>query len=984
MPPQEPAPQSNTPRVPIPHFYRLFITILLLLVIVTAGYKSISKDINSHTTNHQYTGFFALKEVLPPKNTVLVGQQPVTFVFNQDIDAETIGNFIDITPAIEGAFRQVGGKNSITFFPSKNYPTGAALTFTISDELKSIYGNTFQFKYPISYSVEVEKSEFLLSAQSVAAKFMSFPVDTGIRVTPKFGSSISDPQVKLFKATTTDLLQNLIYEPSQYGFQFTSAAFDTRNLSQIFESNKLKNDEDIVYAAKPGLYYLVAYDGKTELNSVWVTVNTIGVHLRQDDQKVVLAAQNLITGEPENNLDIKFYKLEKSITLLNRYNHSSIASYNLSYPESIDLIVGTKGQETLVIPINIPNTQADINVRKNLATSYEGFIYTDRPIYKPGDTVQFHGIVRTDNDAQYELPSKLTTIKIVSSEPKLSLNQVVPIAANGTFSGSFTLPANTEPSDYYTIFAQTDPNSEWWQGFPSTFTVAKYHKPEFDISVQTTKTEYDRGETITGQIAGKFFNSQSFSNQEVTYTVYEKPYYETEKSVYNSSFAVSSWGGMCGAGVGESEYGEPLESPQKILVDKDGTYTLNFPTNKLKSQYSSELTIVAQKTDTSGNTIVGAQKVIVHQGQFNIYFRPTLQKSQTNEPIDILFYAEDRNGQKLANKEFSYRITDRTYADGKQNDQQLKTGTVTTNESGLGRFTYTHPGSQNDYTYLEFEVSANDQLNNKVFAQKYVYLYTAPNQIVRGDYSPILSIISPTNNLTPNTSATLEIQSPKDMVVFTTFDRGRVYDPQWLFLKAGLNTYTFPVNLSYMPSITPSFSYFLNGEYHFEGLQLNVPAMSKVINVTISTDKPSYKPGETALLSVTTTDANNNLISADISLQVVDKAIYALKKNANQPLHSSFYYARSRQTNSSSSLTWIGTYIWGGGGGYGGGGGMDAIFNRDVDTLYWNPDIKTGTDGRATIQLPLPNQLTTWTIQAYASDQNSNFGQSLFDFEVKP
>ncbi len=154
--------------------------------------------------------------------------------------------------------------------------------------------------------------------------------------------------------------------------------------------------------------------------------------------------------------------------------------------------------------------------------------------------------------------------------------------------------------------------------------------------------------------------------------------------------------------------------------------------------------------------------------------------------------------------------------------------------------------------------------------------------------------------------------------------------------------------------------------------------MHKLLQVELIPDKTKYEPGETALIKVTTRNAAGKGVPAELSMAVVDKAIFALQKSMTKPMHSSFYFFRPRRTNASSSLTWVGTYNWGGGGGGGGGGGS----NRLVDTLYWNPNISTDSNGETSISVPLSSSESTWRAQIYASTDSSEVGQGFVDFVV--
>ncbi|MDQ6985657.1 MAG: alpha-2-macroglobulin family protein [Candidatus Dojkabacteria bacterium] len=71
--------------------------------------------------------------------------------------------------------------------------------------------------------------------------------------------------------------------------------------------------------------------------------------------------------------------------------------------------------------------------------------------------------------------------------------------------------------------------------------------------------------------------------------------------------------------------------------------------------------------------------------------------------------------------------------------------------------------------------------------------------------------------------------------------------------------------------------------------------------------------------------------------------------------------------------------VWGDKGG--GGGGSTNLFDElDTrkefkDTAFWQTEIKTGKDGKATLDFELPDNLTTWVIVAKASSGEDLFGQ---------
>jgi len=78
-----------------------------------------------------------------------------------------------------------------------------------------------------------------------------------------------------------------------------------------------------------------------------------------------------------------------------------------------------------------------------------------------------------------------------------------------------------------------------------------------------------------------------------------------------------------------------------------------------------------------------------------------------------------------------------------------------------------------------------------------------------------------------------------------------------------------------------------------------------------------------------------------------------------------------------------------GGGGGGGEGGIFDIRENFVDTAYWNATVNTNADGTATFSVTLPDNLTTWRLDARAvtsgADGLTLVGQNTFDLlSTKP
>ena len=135
-----------------------------------------------------------------------------------------------------------------------------------------------------------------------------------------------------------------------------------------------------------------------------------------------------------------------------------------------------------------------------------------------------------------------------------------------------------------------------------------------------------------------------------------------------------------------------------------------------------------------------------------------------------------------------------------------------------------------------------------------------------------------------------------------------------------------------------------------------------------------------------TLDAAGKPISAEASLALVDKAVLSLADDAAGSMMDRFYRERGLGVTTGATLVvnvdrLVAQLATGGkGGGGGGGNGGDLTVRREFpDTAYWNATVKTGADGKATVELTLPDNLTTWTMDGRAITAKTQVGQAKAD-----
>lgn len=130
-------------------------------------------------------------------------------------------------------------------------------------------------------------------------------------------------------------------------------------------------------------------------------------------------------------------------------------------------------------------------------------------------------------------------------------------------------------------------------------------------------------------------------------------------------------------------------------------------------------------------------------------------------------------------------------------------------------------------------------------------------------------------------------------------------------------------------------------------------------------------------------DANGKPVQAELSLAVVDEAIFALANDPSGDIFDTFYGPRQHSVSTYDSMAPYRIIMDQGGMG-GGGDDMPPAARRNfLDTSAWYPVIETDANGQATVTVDLPDNTTSWRLTVKAISLNHQVGQSITNVETK-
>lgn len=226
-------------------------------------------------------------------------------------------------------------------------------------------------------------------------------------------------------------------------------------------------------------------------------------------------------------------------------------------------------------------------------------LFTDRSIYRPGQTVYFKGILLNYNSKTREnaiLPNVATTITL--NDPNGQQVGSIPVTTNefGAYSGKFTLPANVLNG----TFSIHDNEA----GSQMPVSVEEYKRPKFLVELNKPTGTYKLNENITVNGTAKAYAGNVIDDAKVKYRVVR----QTIMPLWYGRFGKMIW----------PPYGEQeMEITHgEATTDAKGEFHIQFkaiPDNKVdkKDQPTFYYKVYADVTDVAGETRSGNTQVAV-------------------------------------------------------------------------------------------------------------------------------------------------------------------------------------------------------------------------------------------------------------------------------------------------------------------------------------------------------------------------------------
>ena len=864
--------------------------------------------------------------------------------------------------------------------------------------------------------------------------------------------NVSRLDAQLYRLSVEDFIRFYDYRDYNYRYDFQPAAADLvrqwstpvdppRNTARLIRLDMVDANAAPTRSGDqlpPGIYLLKLtapevrrYDiNARPAQHVFIRSRT-NLTMKQTRTESLVWATDLATGEPVPNLPLRFKGQDLDWHGEGQTDSDGVylspARDDMELWNSYFAFSGQPGDADFAVAFNDWDSGIrpwDFNVSADYGSGdYAGYLYTDRPIYRPGQTVYFKGIVRADDDANYTIPPDLRelTVRVDDPQGKELYNERLTLSDMGTLFGELTLDEAAPLGTYY--IQMQEPELDFYTS--ASFTLAEYRKPEFQVAVTTDRDAYLNGETIRAVVEASYYFGGAVANAQVNWNVLSAEYgfsYQcprSEKCPYYS-WTDYDWGRERG---GYGSYGRLIASGETV-TDEQGRVVIDIPADIAEELTSRRFTIEANVTDINDQYVSNRTTTIVHKGEFYIGLAPQGRIAKAGEERGVDILTVDWDGAPVASGELEVVFMEHRWYNVRQQaengvfywtwvveDIPVYTTTVTTRADGKATATFTPPSS-GSYKIRATGTDARGTAvgsGNVIRSSTYVWVWGGRAAYWRQESTNRIDLITDKDTYAVGDVAEILIPSPYSGAVnaLVTIERGHILETAVIELYSNSEVLRIPVTEEHIPNIFVSVVIVQGSAQSPESLAtfkmgtvlLPVSIEEKELTIALTPDRSIdsaqyYRPRETAIYDVLVTDHAGQPVEAELSLRLADLAVLALADETGPTLLERFWSQRGLGVRTSAALVVameaynreLAPEAKGGGGGDGDG----FIRTEFADTAFWDPVVRTGTDGRARVEVKLPDNLTTWRMQARGITAETLVGRtdvdvlSTLDLLVRP
>lgn len=502
------------------------------------------------------------------------------------------------------------------------------------------------------------------------------------------------------------------------------------------------------------------------------------------------------------------------------------------------------------------------------------YLETDRPVYRPGQTVHFKVTVRHWDGERYANPERKTEIELRFLDPQGTplLERTARVDQEGVLSGDFTLSSEVTLGmcTLHASHAGSEIPPRNWQR--AAFRVEEYRRPEFEVAIDAPGGTVLYGDPLTVTVRGNFLSGEPVRGGKVRIRVQRSPHrfaYQPPKP-YPWRTDRSDRGG----------WGREDVFSGDAALDGEGIAEFEIPTMERGDGLDSRYHVEAWLTDASEREESAVASFPITTTALFAHLEPQHQLIAPSEPIEIKVRAmdADEGGHSAVGEiEIARRVDREELRDGALvpviDWEPLRTVPFRV-ESGGGIFREV----AEEEGELRFTFRARDD-RGKEFEGSCQLWVVGPGFTGRDYRLDGLQLVTSTPIARIGDEARLAVvtERPDATILVLRSAAGRVLGLDVVEAKGQVAQLRFSVRDAESPNFYVQVYAVWDGTLHSAQTEIAVPPDPYFLTGTLTAAAEEILPGEELALDLTLTDPEGRPVAGSWSLTLFDRALLSIQ-----------------------------------------------------------------------------------------------------------
>jgi uncharacterized protein YfaS (alpha-2-macroglobulin family) len=643
---------------------------------------------------------------------------------------------------------------------------------------------------------------------------------------------------------------------------------------------------------------------------------------------------------------------------------------------------------------DIEESSADLGWRPGQAAVLRGMIFTERGVYRPGDTVRLKAIVRSEAAQLETRPGHKVRVDVADSRGKPLLTREMTLSEFGTFTLDVPLAA-AAPLGEYTVSVH-EPGHTDREGLSADFRVDEYRTPDFEVKVSSSRTAWFAWETPEIAVSARYLFGAKMPRAPLRWKVTRRRSSFTPP--HHPSFAfrpeIEPWEGQRASP--RSRY----VASEEGFLDEAGERTIPVRYTQGDETY----TVEAEVTGLDRTTVAGRAQLTVHPASFYLGIQSAARYLELGEPLRGDLVAVEPSCGRVAGVPIEAVLYHGSWRSVRRLNRYRRAST--TSRPGLEIVGRCRLRSQKtpvscaltprEGGHYVLWASALDAAGREAVTSLSFYVFGHTRAAWRRTDSEKIVLHADEREYRVGQTARILVENPfPEAEALITIERERVLQRFRQRLIGPAPALRIPVTEEMLPNVFVS-AVLTRGRLPGSwprasddddpgrpavrvGYALvRVSPEARRMKVALSPERLEYRPREEVMVRLRTTDLAGQAIPAEVAVWAADEGVLSLTDYTTpDPVPAMGGVRGLGVVTTDNRVDILRREGFTPKGRHAGGGGGHGPARTDFRAVaFFDPAVRTDLRGEATVRFRLPDTLTTFRIMAVATSRGQRFGRA--------